>query len=208
VNPQTARVPGHYAAGWNSAGPAPGFSPTIMTRKKDTYRKQKPIAMSQWGKDHWSTLAYIECRCVDHGGVPDRRHMRANPELHPQFAHIAWEDDIPTRRKGGKLKHNHDDWSCVDDMVAEGLVRWLGTGMNPVFKLTERGLAVCTAIRKHKASGGNFAGFIPPPEDTLPPRPEPQDQDEIDLREALHLTADGHPVHGYAGPAAPLGPTP
>lgn len=50
--------------------------------------------MAAWGRDHWSTLAFIETLCVDHhGGLSDkhRRNMRCNPERHPmqkfQFFH-------------------------------------------------------------------------------------------------------------------------
>jgi hypothetical protein len=33
-----------------------------------------PVPIELWGKDHWTTLAYIETRCVDYDGVPNHDH--------------------------------------------------------------------------------------------------------------------------------------
>lgn len=46
----------------------------------------RPVPVEMWGKDHWSTFGYIETRCVDHDGVPDREHMRCDTDLHPGLA--------------------------------------------------------------------------------------------------------------------------
>jgi hypothetical protein len=93
--------------------------------------------MSEWGKDHWSTFAYLETRAVDHKGYIDSRHMRGG-----FYTKLGEEDKYPTRlrgydgtdpsrlsgvmRRGGyaetRLVFNHDDYDCVDDMIAEGLV--------------------------------------------------------------------------------------
>jgi hypothetical protein len=117
------------------------------------------IPMSEWGKDHWSTLAYIETRIVDFKGVPDKRHMRCDNRLHPAFAHLETDKEYPTRLRGGVERHGHDDWSCIDDAIAEGLLEWHGTGVHPLFALTPKGLTVAGALRRHKASGGNFGEF-------------------------------------------------
>ena len=120
-----------------------------------------PISMEHWGKDHWSTLAYIETRIIDYHGGLDVRHMRCNSKLHPQFQHIVEGKEYPTRLKEGTIVHDHDDWSCVEDMEAEGLLISLGTGLSPVYKLTDKGYVIAAALRKHKAEGGNFASFNP-----------------------------------------------
>lgn len=125
------------------------------------------IPMSLWGKDHWSTLAYIETRIVDYKGQPDRSHMRCDPKRHPGLAghvHAALSPSLgdknyPTRLKDGKELHDHDDWDCMEDAEAEGLLKWNGTGMYPVFVLTKKGRAICAALRRHKQDGGQFAEF-------------------------------------------------
>jgi len=119
----------------------------------------KNIPMKKWGKDHWSVLAYIECRCVDNKGQIDRRHLRVDPKRHPDLAHVEWDEDVPTILAKGEKKPKHDDIDCIEDLEKEGIVKWLGTGINPVFELTDFGLQISSNLRKHKSKGGNFASF-------------------------------------------------
>lgn len=144
-------------------------------------KKPEPefVPISAWGRDHFSTLAYIETRCVDHRGTVDNRHLRADPKLHPGLADARnYIDGVvggtarvnrnpkisPTRLKDGVEKAQHDDWSCLEDMEAGGLLEWNGTGMNPVFKLTTLGKIIAASLRSHKMEGGVFANFEVPPE--------------------------------------------
>jgi len=139
----------------------------------------EPVPIASWGRDHWSLLAYIECRCVDHRGVVDQRHLRVDPKVHSgridarNYAqgHVPGTGAAPQKRKKypTKLKDdvekpNHDDWSCIEDMEAGGLLEWNGTGMNPVFKLTTLGKIIAASLRSHKMDGGAFANFEVPPE--------------------------------------------
>lgn len=123
----------------------------------------EPIPVELWGKDHWSTLAYVECRCVDHRGMLDRRNMRCDPELHPAHAHMPWSPEqreaYGTRLVDGSSRTGHDDWSCVDDMEAAGHVVQEGTGLHPVLRLTSLGQAICAALRAHLAAGGTMTSF-------------------------------------------------
>lgn len=121
--------------------------------------REPRVPIADWGKDHWSTLAYVETCIVDNGGRLDKRRMRCLDALHPQFAHGHDASGYPTRLRGGMTAEGHDDWSCVEDMVAEGLLEWRGTGAHPVFALTPSGQRVTAKLRAHKATGGNFAGF-------------------------------------------------
>ena len=109
----------------------------------------KPIA--EWGRDHWSTLMYIETRVVDHRGILERQHMRCCTKRHPQFTHQACRGPIA-----------HDDWDCVDDMVEAGLLEWHGTGIHPVFALTEKGWAMAHALRRFRAAGNSLVEFKVP----------------------------------------------
>lgn len=136
---------------------------------------QTAIPVEKFGRDHWSLLGYIECRCVDNKGVPDRDHMRINPQRHPGLAGTRqarmnggqgpkWKGEYATRLKGHSEKKSsrvpgHDDWDCADDLEAAGFIEILGTGIHPTWKMTERGLAVAAKLREHKAKGGSFSTF-------------------------------------------------
>lgn len=132
------------------------------------------IAIKDFGKDHWSTFAYIETCCVDSRGIPNRERMHCDPTIHPGLtnsANVMFQDQpgAPTRLSGyflpngnkdpGRAVSAHDDWSCAEDLEAAGLIEWNGTGINPVFKMTAHGLAVAARLRAHKAGGGHFATF-------------------------------------------------
>ena len=128
------------------------------------------VVIEVWGKDHWSTFAYIETVCVDNKGVPSKDRMRCNPLIHPglmgRYARrelVVHNGDykFPTMLKGRMTLINHDDWSCMNDCEAVGLIEDIGTGTNPVYKLTPMGFEVSKQLRAHKANGGQFAEFNP-----------------------------------------------
>lgn len=116
-----------------------------------------PIPPALWGRDHWSTFGYIETRIVDHGGVPYRTHMRCDARIHPMFDHGAGH--AATRLADGSVDRPHDDWSCLDDAEAAGLVANVGTGIRRVYKLTDTGRKVAALLREHKGAGGSFSTF-------------------------------------------------
>lgn len=134
------------------------------------------VPVEQWGKDHWSCLAFIEYLCVDyHGRLDDkrRRSLRCNPRTHPgyslNFSYVLWKPEYGSRLKGywrpdksvdeSRRILDHDDWDCIEDFEAAGVLTTEGSGLNPVFKLTRLGLALAAALRAHKANGGHFATF-------------------------------------------------
>lgn len=132
------------------------------------------LPMEVWGKDHWSLLAFIECLCVDQKGVLDdkrRMNMRCNPARHPMHGYFP-RGDVPWKPDyGSRLKHyfqdkahqmpEHDDFDCAEDFEHAGLLENNGTGINPVWKLTPKGLEITAKLRAHKANGGNFSSFTP-----------------------------------------------
>jgi len=107
------------------------------------------VPIDKWGKDHWSVFAYIETLCVDGNRVIDHRRMRRDGVKYP------------TRLKGMEELPNHNDWDCADDIEAAGLAENAGTGINRLYKLTEKGFEVAALLRKHKANGGWFSNFVP-----------------------------------------------
>lgn len=135
--------------------------------------------VEQFGKDHWSTLAYVESCCVDGKdgiGALDRRRMRCNASRHPLLDAngLPWNDVHSTRLSGffdfadrndtakagsaGVMLIGHDDWDCLDDLEAAGYVEIL-TLANSAVRLTEEGMRVSGLLRAHKARGGQFAQF-------------------------------------------------
>ena len=124
-----------------------------------------PPTIASFGKDHWSTFAYIETRCVNHRGVPAREHLRCIHGRHPLQAHEGGDaSECPTRLKGEVLLHNHDDWDCLDDLEREGLLANIGSTVNPQFKLSPIGHEISKQLRAHIANDGPLAAFEP----TLP----------------------------------------
>lgn len=141
------------------------------------------IPMARWGKDHWSTFAYVETRIVDHGGKISHDHMRCDADRHP-LMHQAkrmpslggGDRKYPTRLKDGE-QPDHDDYDCLDDAITAGLLEAvmppapkdaLLTGLvekqlmaKARYRLTERGQVIAGQLRAHKGSGGNFHDFTP-----------------------------------------------
>lgn len=158
-------------------------SEQISVTKADTkpeLNQPGAVPMSEWGKDHWSTFAYLDSRIIDYGGVPDRDHMRCDPAVHPGLTNRANQSlpgpPHPTMLKGyfvkntngighsvdkSRSKAGHDDWSCLDDFESAGLMINIGTGVNPVVKMTPLGEKVADMLRSHKRRGGVFAFFEP-----------------------------------------------
>ena len=133
------------------------------------------IPIERWGRDHWNTLAYLETRAVDHGGKIRNANMRTNARLHRHFVGTEFGNVVqdgsayPTRIKEGVIQ-KHDDWSCLEDMIAAGLVRsWFWVARHGKMfgdcdarvEFTERGLQVAAELRAHKANGGAFGNFNP-----------------------------------------------
>jgi hypothetical protein len=105
-------------------------------------RNENPVQIRRWGKDHWTTFAYVETRWVDHRGMLSHDQMRCDRQRHPMFYSakrrpILFGTDAdgakyPTRLKtetraadgrwGMVELTGHDDYDCLDDAIREGLV--------------------------------------------------------------------------------------
>lgn len=132
------------------------------------------IPMERWGKDHWTTLAYLETRAVDGKGKIENKRMRCNARLHRAFCGVFMGRVIdgskyPTRLNDGTTVEEHDDWSCLEDMVVAGVLtaRFRQVNMQvfgnseAAIKLTPLGASIAAQLRAHKAAGGSYAGFAP-----------------------------------------------
>lgn len=133
------------------------------------------LSGSDFGKDHWSLLAYVETLCVDSSkgvGEIDKRRVRANESTHPLHAVNRssvgkWNTDWGTRLsgyfldKGVDLKRRideHDDWDCLNDLEEAGLINIISEA-NGFVKMTDKGMSVASRIREWKTKGGMFATF-------------------------------------------------
>ncbi len=125
------------------------------------------LPMSVWGKDHFSTLAYLETSAVDHGGRLNNEHMRCAVQIHPLVAHRTRDDGrrYPTILRDGSEQPDHDDWSCLEDFVTAGLIVAYyrdGEGRREVnVSFTPAGIRLAHSLRAWKMLGGTYATFRP-----------------------------------------------
>ncbi len=122
------------------------------------------VDVEKFGRDHWSTFAYVECCAVDYKGALDNRRMRCDADRHPGLVNpmldsVQVHNKYPTILAGGEELTDHDDWDCLDDLEAAGFIELGGTGLHPVVALTESGYKVAAALRRHKVQGHAFSDF-------------------------------------------------
>lgn len=133
---------------------------------------QKSVPMDRWGKDHWTTLLYLETRAVNYRGkiAPEKmRTSRRNRHLagivHGQ-ANVMGVDQYPTRlvpTQAERAKYNsvdliggHDDWECMYDMADAGLLTFecaTDRGQRPLqvtVQMTDKGREVCKEARARR----------------------------------------------------------
>ena len=101
--------------------------------------------------DHFSTLLYVESRCVDYGGKLDLQHLR------------RWGDrgKYPTRLQDGVKVDGHDDFGCIDDMEAAGWLVNTGTGVNMLIRLTDLGWYIAGFLRRYAAEHQDVRYKVP-----------------------------------------------
>ncbi len=141
-----------------------------------------------WGKDHWSLLAYLECRAVDHRGHVDMRRMRVNSVKRgvANGASERWKPESGTRLKDGSIPNpDHDDIDVFQELEDAGLVQNLATDLNPCVQITPVGFEVVHLIRQAGAAGGRYKDF----NWTYPVEPDPapvrEPYDEVFVLRAL-----------------------
>jgi hypothetical protein len=116
-----------------------------------------------WGKDHWTTLAYLQSCVVTRQGHIDRMRMRGDKDRHPGLWNGIGTGKYPTRLKGGEELRHHDDFDCLDDLHRAGLVIDLLTGIgNGVVGLTDLGRLVCEELRVHRDVHNRGSGAFTP----------------------------------------------
>ena len=135
---------------------------TSAGRRRAAREASRPdVTPDLFGRDHHSTLLYIESCCVDQGGRVNREHMRCDRERHPLRAHLEGKCSS-TRLADGKLLAQHDDWDCVEDMIACGWMVETGSTMEPRFMLTGDGWGAAQLLRREKAQRAQPTALVEP----------------------------------------------
>ena len=124
------------------------------------------ISPEQFGKDHWSTLAFVETRCVDDNGVLDKDRMRCNLNRHRGLAGktqqgsglMDWKMNWCTCLKDGTPLPEHDDWDCLIDLAKAGYVEIIDIDAGTV-RLTEQGWTIAHQLRRFIAQKGSYKAF-------------------------------------------------
>lgn len=145
----------------------------LCTAVRDDVRT---VPIEEWGKNHWSALAYAETRWVDHGGKIKNEHMRCNERRHRKLHNTAgsvlhgsrrWDEKYSTRLRDGQ-EPGHDDWDCLEDLAEAGLLAfdfvdrregWPCEGGEVVVSLTKLGADIAGRLRSHRGRGGSYADF-------------------------------------------------
>jgi hypothetical protein len=147
--------------------------------EQQTFTMNDYIPMSHWGKDHWSTLGYAETVMVECGGFQvgadvrmkaGRRNFRVMAQgcskpkrsgfKNSAFASVM-ELSQSTKLNNGQVVTGHDDWSCIQDMAAEGLFQQGPEDVEPgvVLTLSEKGNLIVNALREFKRNKGQYGQF-------------------------------------------------
>lgn len=145
--------------------------------KVETWDKQ-PVPQERWGKDHWTTLLYLETVAVDRRGKVEHAKMRTSRRnwrlagiVHGQ-ANIFEKDKYPTRLRPVRVERaaydrvdligGHDDWECLQDLADAGLLKWTvdtnhSTPFPVTVELTDAGREAASEARKRKEQTGRAA---------------------------------------------------
>jgi len=126
------------------------------------------IPPEHWARDHYSTLAYAMHCIGTNKGTPKSRHMRTAPggpkrgDVRGDWAlHLLTEKEgYPTRLKGGKFVcgTKHDDWACLEDCEAVGILVNVGTGLIPRYVCTDEGFKVGSWVKMYMDTRDNGRG--------------------------------------------------
>jgi hypothetical protein len=123
--------------------------------------KYVPIPIAYWGRDHWSMLMYVETRIVDYDGKLSRAHIRSKTRTGWQPIHgtkllsYDWTLAPPANLEAGNIRPDHDDYDCLKDMQAVGLLTQQGGRV----QFTARGWALASRLRQWRGNGLTLKNF-------------------------------------------------
>lgn len=134
----------------------------------DDYKICGVIDPRLWAKDHLTTLLFLEAHLTDLGvfwARPNER-MRTHPSTFGQEVEVSPNSrrrdipcgDAPTKLVDGLEVPEHDDWSCLWDMGALGLLSYHPEqertgGRYFQIKLTSTGDELAAELRRNRRAG-------------------------------------------------------
>ena len=137
-------------------GKGKGAAARTPGRTREDWDRSR-IPTSRWGRDHWTTVVYAFCCLGSHGGTLDASKMRKKPGTTLLRGHrghaiagmlLSLGGESPTRLAGEVDLYGHDDWDCLDDAEAVGILHNVGSGMHPVIHFTPQGLMLGQCLRR------------------------------------------------------------
>lgn len=135
----------------------------------DVSNQDLVIPRRDFGKDHFSMLAYVFSRTTSNPkgfyegrliGELDPARIRINEKKRPMHVvrTLPWKSEWGTRKKDGTHYPDHDDIDVLNDLEVAGLILFINTAALAV-ALTEEGSAVAKDVIGWKALGGQFINF-------------------------------------------------
>lgn len=110
-----------------------------------------PPQTDTFGKQHWSTFAYLASCFYSKGGQVDFKRLRVNTSS-------MWRPTHSTTLSDGTFLEGHDDIEVWKDLVREGYLE----DFHRVAVLTPiRGRDMAFQLAKHRCDGKSFATFDP-----------------------------------------------
>ena len=99
---------------------------------------------------------------MDYKGKLNPLNVQTNSNRHP-FMGNGGGEKFSIRLKGNVEipGMDYDEWDCIEDMIREGLLESYGTGIHPIYQITDKGSEISRQLRLHKARGENFHTFLP-----------------------------------------------
>jgi predicted transcriptional regulator len=131
------------------------------------------IEKERFGRDHWSTFAYLAHCATAREGEPDRNKMRTHPKNRHLMSQIqammtlSGVEWSKTRLAGGVEIDEHDDYDCMYDLIDAGLFLSVGSGAHPLVKLTDEGFRILKLVSDFLRAGvpgrtyGDFRPYDP-----------------------------------------------
>lgn len=132
------------------------------------------IKTKHWGRTHWDVLSFLHTCVEKDRGIVDADLMRCNPDLHREVGGLTANRTVsicrsPTRLVGCQVDQ-HDDWSCLDDLAAEGFIEAEYQDKRKNFhitfgfrkmrvSMTEKGKQTSRTLREYRKSGFDLDKF-------------------------------------------------
>lgn len=131
----------------------------LVEEKKE---EQEIIPHNLFGVYHWMMLLRVEGWVVMNNGEIEAERMRTNFNRRPPAPKgKQWDKLIhSTRTNKGTLIDDHDDWDCLNDLVALGLVNIDIWKNKKIVSLTETGFQVYVRLRRYRQNGEDLNKFV------------------------------------------------